>query len=195
MHLSGSRQALVYALHTLPPQREDAATYAMSPKKSPPANIATPDQDAALRVLRQFRLVFGAVRRHFQDMEKSAGLGGAPIWAMSLIAQQPGMRVTELARAMDIHQSTASNLVRALIRAGCVRSEKSATDRRAAELHPLPAGRKLLAKVPGPYAGVLPQALRELDTQTLLELENHLAALLQKLEVDARSARTPMALM
>jgi DNA-binding MarR family transcriptional regulator len=148
-----------------------------------------------LRVLRQFRLVFSAVRRHFSQMEKVAGLGGAPIWAMSLIAQAPGMRVSQLAHAMDVHQSTASNLVRALIQAGYVHSEKSTSDRRVAELYPLPAGHKLLRKVPGPYTGVLPQALSELDTSTLLELENHLAVLLQKLDIDERSAKTPMALM
>jgi len=159
------------------------------------ATDAKPDADAHSRVLRQFRLVFSAVRRHFTHIEKSAGLGGAPIWALSLISQQPGMRVNELARAMDIHQSTASNLVRALIQAGHVHSEKSQTDKRVAELYALPAGHQLLRKVPGPYAGVLPQALRELDTRTLLELENHLATLLQKLDVDERSARTPMALM
>lgn len=160
-----------------------------------PTTDAISNNDAALRVLRQFRLVFGAVRRHFSQMEKSAGVGGAPIWAMSLIAQHPGMRVSQLAQAMDIHPSTASNLVRALMDAGYVHSEKSSTDKRVAELYPLPAGHKLLRKVPGPYAGVLPQALRELDTQTLLELENHLALLLEKLEVDERAARTPIALM
>lgn len=156
---------------------------------------AVSDTDPPLRVLRQFRLVFSAVRRHFAQMEKSSGLGGAPIWALSLIARNPGMRVNDLARAMDIHQSTASNLVRALIQSGHVHSEKSIADKRVAELYPLPAGHKLLRKVPGPYTGVLPQALRELDTSTLLELEGHLALLLQKLDVDERSARTPMALM
>lgn len=161
-------------------------------------SIVTEDSghpDPALRVLRQFRLVFSAVRRHFQQVEKNAGLGGAPIWAMSLIAKNPGVRVTQLARAMDIHQSTASNLVRSLTRLGYVHSEKSATDKRVAELYPLPEGLKLLRKVPGPYTGVLPQALRELDSITLIELENHLKLLLQKLEVDERSARTPIAMM
>ncbi len=151
--------------------------------------------EAHLRVLRQFRLVFSAVRKHFQAMEKRVGLGGAPIWAMSLIAQRPGLRVTELAQLMDVHQSTASNLVRSLIQAGCVAGEKSSQDKRVTELYPLPAGHKLLRQVPGPYAGVLPQALSELDTRTLLELESHLAQLLGKLEVDERSAQTPMALM
>ncbi len=128
-------------------------------------------------------------------MEKSAGIGGAPIWAMHLIAKQPGIGVTQLAQAMDVHQSTASNLVRGLVKAGLIISEKSAQDKRVVELYALPDGLKLLKKVAGPYSGVLPQALSELDAQTLQELERNLAVLLQRMDIDERSAQTPMAMM
>lgn len=157
-----------------------------------PASL-TPE--AHLRVLRQFRLVFSSVRKHFQAMEKRAGIGGAPIWAMHLIAKLPGIGVTQLAQAMDIHQSTASNLVRGLVKSGLIVSEKSTQDKRVVELYPLPEGLKLLKKVPGPYSGVLPQALSEMDAQTLQELEQNLNALLQKMNIDERSAQTPMAMM
>ena len=86
--------------------------------------------DPSARVLRQFRLIFSSIRRHFQTIEKVAGVGGAQIWALSLIAQTPGLAVTQLSQAMDIHQSTASNLVRALLNAGFVHSEKSVHDKR-----------------------------------------------------------------
>ena len=80
-------------------------------------------------------------------MEKRAGIGGAPIWAMYLIAKQPGIAVTQLANAMDVHQSTASNLVRGLVRAGFIVNEKSTSDKRVVELYPLPEGLKLLKKI------------------------------------------------
>ena len=128
-------------------------------------------------------------------MEKRAGIGGAPIWAMHLIAKLPGIGVTQLAQAMDVHQSTASNLVKGLVKAGFIVSEKSAHGKRVVELYPLPDGLKLLKKVPGPYSGVLPQALSELDAQTLQELERNLQLLLQKMNIDERSAQTPMAMM
>lgn len=172
------------------------------PASTPPKSPATPstaitalDPEMSQRVLRQFRLVFSSVRRHFQRMEKTVGMGSAQIWALSLIAQQPGLGVSQLAQAMDIHQSTASNLVRALIQAGLVQSEKSTQDKRVAELYPLPAGLKALKKAPGPFSGVLPSALDELDAQTLRHLEQGLGMLIQKLDVDAVSAQTPMALM
>lgn len=128
-------------------------------------------------------------------MEKRAGIGGAPIWAMNLIAKQPGIGVTQLAQAMDVHQSTASNLVRNLIKAGFIVSDKSAHDKRVVELYALPDGLKLLKKIPGPYSGVLPQALSELDEETLHELERNLNTLLKRMDIDERSAQTPIAMM
>lgn len=163
------------------------------PKKSSPPAESAPE--VHLRVLRQFRLVFSSVRKHFQAMEKLAGIGGAPVWAMHLIAQQPGVGISQLAQSMDVHQSTASNLVRSLVKSGFVLSEKSTHDKRAVELYALPEGLKLLKKVPGPYSGVLPQALSELDTQNLTALENSLALLLQKMDIDEGSAQTPIAMM
>lgn len=151
--------------------------------------------DQSARVLRQFRLIFSAVRRHFQNIEKLVGVGGAQIWAMSLIEQEPGIAITALASAMDVHQSTASNLVRSMLKAGYVQSEKSSEDKRIVELYILPAGIKLLKKVPGPHSGVLPKALADLKPNTLASLEDSLLALIDKLEVDEGDAKTPMAMM
>ena len=151
--------------------------------------------DHATRVLRQFRLIFNTVRRHFQTMEKQSGIGGAQVWALSLVAQHQGLGVTQLAHLMDIHQSTTSNLVKSLIKLGFLHSEKSVHDRRVVELYVLPDGLKLLKKIPGPFAGVLPHALHRMDEVTLLQLEDNLAALIKRLEVDEKAAQTPIAMM
>lgn len=160
------------------------------------AAAATPafDEQAA-RVLRQFRLIFNTVRRHFQTMEKHSGIGGAQVWALSLVAQHQGLGVTQLADLMDIHQSTTSNLVKSLIKIGLLHSEKSSHDRRVVELYVLPDGLKLLKKIPGPFSGVLPHALQRMDEVTLLQLEHNLAALINRLEVDEKAAQTPIAMM
>jgi DNA-binding MarR family transcriptional regulator len=151
--------------------------------------------DPASQVLRQFRLIFNTVRRHFQAMEKQSGMGGAQTWALSLVAQQPGLGVSQLAERMDVHQSTASNLIRSLIKSGHVHSEKSVHDKRVVELYVLPEGLKLLRKIPGPFAGVLPHALQNLDEITLIQLEKNLSELISRLEVDENAARTPIAMM
>jgi DNA-binding MarR family transcriptional regulator len=145
-----------------------------------------------VRVLRRFRSVFNAVKTHFQQVEKQAGIGGAQVWALSLIEAEPGIGVGALARAMDVHQTTASNLVRSLVEAGLVVSRRSGTDRRASQLSATPAGQGVLARVPGPFTGVLPQALGRLDSETLKRLDADLLELLALLDADRRGERIPL---
>jgi DNA-binding MarR family transcriptional regulator len=96
---------------------------------------------------------------------------------------------------MDVHQTTASNLVKALVGADMVAAERNASDRRAVQLRILPAGTRVLRKAPGPLAGVLPQALATLDAQTLARLDQDLATLISALGADERAAGIPLAQM
>jgi DNA-binding MarR family transcriptional regulator len=151
--------------------------------------------ERASRVLRRFRSVFNAVKTHFQQVEKQAGIGGAQVWALSLIRAEPGIGVGALARAMDVHQTTASNLVRSLVEAGLVESHRSGIDRRAIELKATRAAARVLARVPGPFGGVLPDALGRLDAETLARLDADLEVLLAVLDADRRGERIPLAHM
>ncbi|WP_083876668.1 MarR family winged helix-turn-helix transcriptional regulator [Ideonella sp. B508-1] len=94
---------------------------------------ATVLDEPAARVLRRFRQVFNAVKTHFQQVERQVGVGGAQVWALSVIQARPGIGVNELAKALDIRQSTASNLVRALVDRGLVATSRAERDRRAVE--------------------------------------------------------------
>lgn len=145
-----------------------------------------------MRVLRQFRQVFNAVKSHFQQVEKKAGVGGAQLWALSVIRERPDCGVNDLARAMDIRQSTASNLVRALVERGLVATSRGGTDRRAVQLRLQPQAQRILARAPGPFAGVLPDALARLDTATLRRLDRDLAALIAALDADEGAANIPL---
>lgn len=147
---------------------------------------------AEVRVLRRFRRVFNAVKTHFQQVEKRAGVGGAQLWALSVIGARPGIGVNDLARAMDIHQSTASNLVRTLAERELIGLGKSDTDRRTVQLRLLAAGRKVLRRAPGPFTGVLPQALASLDAATLARLDQDLARLIAMLGASRRAGKIPL---
>jgi DNA-binding MarR family transcriptional regulator len=149
--------------------------------------------EAAQRVLRQFRQVFNAVKTHFQQVERKVGLGGAQVWALSDIQQFPGIGVGRLAAAMQIHQSTASNLVKALVERGLVTMTRDVADRRVVQLKLLVAGTRILRRAPGPYAGVLPEALATLDSKTLKRIEVDLAKLLKVLKVEDGSGEIPLA--
>ena len=149
--------------------------------------------EANFRVLRQFRQVFNSVRGHFQQVEKKVGVGGAQVWALEVIHQHPGIGVNGLAAAMDIHQTTASNLVKAMVKTGFVKTEKNGTDKRTVQLFIEAAGQQVLARAPGPASGVLPEALSLLDHDTLLRLESDLHKLLKLLDPDKSAAQKPLA--
>ncbi len=151
--------------------------------------------DPAARVLRRFRLVFNAVKTHFQQVERKAGVGGAQLWALSVVRENSDIGVNGLARAMDIHQTTASNLVKSLVSMNMVVAEKRGPDRRAVQLRITPSGSRVLRKAPGPFAGVLPEALSRLDAKTLGRLDRDLAKLLAELRTDERAAGVPLAQM
>ena len=160
--------------------------------KTAAKRVSATGEEPAIRVLRRFRIVFNAVRTHFRSMESTVGVSGAQVWALGEVAANPGMGVNQLARTMDIHQSTASNLVRALLDAGLVVSEKGEEDRRAVHLHATAKGMRILAKAPTPFTGVLPEALQRLDATTLVRMERDLDKLIRQLQADPELGHVPL---
>lgn len=154
----------------------------------PRVPVATPAQ-----VLRRFRIVFNTVRAHFQQVEKKVGLGGAQVWALSAIRDQPGIGMGGLAKCLDIHQSTASNLVKGLLQKELITVEKDSTDKRHVHLHVTPKALTVLAAVPGPFEGVLPVALAQLHASTLQRLDQDLGELTALIEADEAAGQLPLA--
>lgn len=147
----------------------------------------------AAQVLRRFRVVFNAVRSHFQQVEKQVGLGGAQVWALSVVRDHPAIGIGDLAKSMDIHQSTASNLVKTLLRRELISMAKALEDRRNVELLILPAGLAVLSQVCGPFEGVLPMALGKLSHTTLQRLDHDLSDLIGVLKADEQAGGIPLA--
>ena len=159
------------------------------------ASKAKADHVLAKQVLGQFRSIFAAVRTHFARVEKAVGIGGAQVWALALIEASPGASLGEIASGMDVHQSTASNLVRLLLEAGFIESLRSGDDRRKVELSITAKGRLLLRKAPKPYTGVLPHALAALSASQLKALRTSLEVVRAQLNVEPALAKKPLATM
>jgi DNA-binding MarR family transcriptional regulator len=155
-------------------------------------SAGTDPAEPAARVLRRFRLVFNTVKGHFRAVERKAGISGAQLWALSVVHAHPGIGVSELARAMDVHQSTASNLLRALVEKELVVADRAGEDRRAVQLQATARAARVLARAPGPFTGVLPEALGRLDKATLARLDRDLARLIGELGVDEQGATIPL---
>lgn len=146
-----------------------------------------------MEVLRQFRVIFKSIRRHFGQIEDMAGISGAQLWALHSIDEWPGLRVTELARAMSVHQSTASNLVEKLVELGYVARTKCVEDSRVVRLTVTPAGRDKLKLAPGPMRGLLPDALAKLPPPVLQDLNRNLEVLLRQMgALGLQDGETPL---
>jgi DNA-binding MarR family transcriptional regulator len=151
------------------------------------------DRRLAMSVLGQFRLIFRSAKKHFQWVQDRTGIRGAQLWVLAELQRRPGIRVTELARAMGVHQSTASNLIDPLEKRGLIQRDRSSQDQRVVHLSLTRAGRDTLARAPLPLEGVLPDALKRLGQADLLELQARLDKLARLMRVrDAAGKGIPI---
>jgi len=151
-----------------------------------------PIANPAMESLQHFRLIFKSVKKHFQWVEQQTGVNGAQLWALSVVVEKPGLRVTELAGTLAIHQSTASNLVDKLVRQKFVRRERSSEDQRIVYLFPEALGRRLVKHAPKPIQGVLPDALGRLPTADLTKLNALLSSVVRNMKVRDTSGKTSL---
>jgi DNA-binding MarR family transcriptional regulator len=154
----------------------------MATKKSPAPRAKM------LEVLAQFRVVVKSIRSHYQDVERRAGLTGAQLWALSEIAKRPDCQVGQLAQALAIHQSTASNLLRVLAKLGLVTRQRRGKDQRHVQLSPTRKGLQVLKNAPQPLMGVLQQALSNLPVASLDSLHGQLAKLIKGMKIKSLQA-------
>lgn len=158
-------------------------------RKSPSKVAADGKWPLALTVLGQFRLIFRSTKTHFQWVQERTGVSGAQLWVLAELSKRPGIRVTDLARAMGVHQSTASNLIDPLEKRGLIQRDRSLQDQRVVHLSLTRGGRDVVARAPLPLEGVLPDALKTLRQADLLELQRNLERLARRMKVRDRSGK------
>jgi DNA-binding MarR family transcriptional regulator len=142
-----------------------------------------------LQVLEQFRVIFKSIRGHYHSVEKRAGISGALLWALSQVAARPGTQVGGLAKALAIHQSTASNLLRRLESHGLLSRRREGKDQRKVRLFPTAKGLRILKRAPQPLIGVLQQALSDLPAAKVKRLHQQLQSLIAAMKVKDLQAR------
>lgn len=137
---------------------------------------------SVLDTLAKFRLVINSTKRHYKWIEQQTGVNGALVWALWELHQSPGLKVSEIADAMAIHQSTASNLLDKLQEKGLVKRDRSTDDQRVVRLFLTRSGKALIARVPQPARGLLQEALFRLPSDSLQRLNQLLDELLREME-------------
>lgn len=165
-----------------------------------PKGVATrkargaPTSGPALDVLMKFRLVINSNKRHFKWVEQQTGISGALVWVLREVGQSPGLRVSELAETMAIHQSTASNLLDKLQERGLIERDRSTDDQRVVRVFPTRSGEALVRRFPQSARGLLQEALLKLPPVSLHSLNRLLEQLLQEMKpVDLKSPKKRIA--
>lgn len=156
------------------------------------ATEPTPHRQAALRVLMQFREAANSAKQHFRWVGDQCGISGVHVWALWELSEAPGAGVSDLASALAIHQSTASNLLDRLTREGLVRRARGRGDQRVARLFVTAAGAALLRRAPSPVRAMLLEALYGMPDSALKQLEALLGSLLKRMKVDRSASRKPL---
>lgn len=110
------------------------------------------------------------VESSMKDINHSQGMSGSQLWALWLIASQPGLRITDMARAMQIHHCTASNLLDKIEARGLIRRERQVSDLRVVRLWLTQDGEVLARHSPGPVQAQLRQVLEDLCADERLQL-------------------------
>ncbi|MEA2116050.1 MAG: MarR family transcriptional regulator [Thermodesulfobacteriota bacterium] len=145
-------------------------------------------QDRMQNITKQLRVVFRAVQAHSKTVERQCGLSSAKLWMMWELFANPGLKVSELARALTIHASTCSNMLDQLEDKDLIRRDRSKIDQRAVHLYLTEEGTNLLAKAPRPAQGTLSEALERLSDKHLDHLEDGLNKLIESMQVKDEKA-------
>jgi len=132
------------------------------------------NKQLSLQVLKKFRIIYGSVRQHFHDVERSCGVSGSQLWVMQELADTSGIGVSELAERLSIHQSTCSQLVEKLVARKLINKERSKEDQRRVGLRLTETAVNLIKNAPGPSEGVLPEALNALPLEAMQALDSAL---------------------
>lgn len=150
------------------------------------------DEQAA-SVLQNLRILVQAIQSYSRWVEKQLGISATQLWLMDEVAATPDMRISEVAKALSIHQSTASNLLDKLEAKGLVARKRSGSDQRVVRVYLTERGSELLAKVPRPAHGPVTEALQRLPDGALETLSENLARLASCLpERDKKAGMKPL---
>lgn len=145
-------------------------------------------EESITSVLRALRLIFRSVQKHNHWIEQQCGIGGAQLWALWEIAETPDLRVSDLAKRLSIHQSTASNLLDKLANQGLAKRERNGPDQRVVYIRLTEQGKDMVKQAPRPATNLIVDALHNVPEETLQQLDAGLAVLVQHLKVQDPSA-------
>lgn len=139
-----------------------------------PVAPSAPQAWALAEVVTRLRRVLRASVRSEFPWER---LPMAQVEILQRLAEEPGLRVTDLAARHRLATNTVSNLIQQMVLAGLVERREDPRDRRAVILDLTPAGADLLGRWTGANNRRLEEALADLSVKDRRSIHSVLPAL------------------
>lgn len=137
---------------------------------------AAPARAAAAQAMRVLPGAMDGLRRAMRA-QLDGPLTVPQFRGLNFVDRHPGSSVGALAAFLGVTPATASAMVERLVRAGYLRSQGSASDRRRAELSLCDAGREVLGRLRGRVLDRLSGALQGCSAEELQALRDGLRVL------------------
>ncbi|MDF1614316.1 MarR family winged helix-turn-helix transcriptional regulator [Desulfurivibrio dismutans] len=133
------------------------------------------------KVLSDLRVVFRAIQSYSKMVERQCQVSATMLWVLREIAAAGELKISEVARILSIHQSTASNLLDKLERRGLVRRQRGSRqeDQRVVLVTLTSTGLDLLDQAGTLHHGPLTEALDQMAAEDLVLLNQSLDKLVQ----------------
>jgi DNA-binding MarR family transcriptional regulator len=144
--------------------------------------------DAASIVVGLRRIV-RALELYSQEVRRGYGLTAPQLWALKTLARTGPITAGELARALLVHQSSASLLIQRLERRGVVRRVRQKDDRRFVRIELTERGAALATQAPAAAQGRLLHGLEAMTpgrVRLIRRAIDDLVGLMEAKDVEAR---------
>ena len=159
--------------------------------RSPPADSADalPEPEDIRSILDALRRIVRDLRLSARDAERTAGISGAQLFVLQVLAQGPAASLNDLAVRTFTDQSSVSVVVRRLVDRKLLTRKPSKDDARRVEISLTAAGHRLLAKCPEPTQARLLKALRRMAEPERGALTRGLAGLVREMGIQDAEPR------
>lgn len=163
-------------------------------RATPGTRAKTPARSEIEQSIRmKLRIIFSSAKKQSREIEARFGVSGAQFWVLAELDKQRGLRVSDLAKLICIHNSTASNLLDKLEQRRLIYRERADRDQRVVRLYLTPDGAAIVAQAHHLSRSVVADALGNVSADTLQALDRNLEALVAHLKIrDTSAVFTPL---
>jgi MarR family transcriptional regulator, organic hydroperoxide resistance regulator len=145
-------------------------------------------------IIDNLRRVFQVVNEHSKRVKRETSLTGPQLWTIKVIANEPNIRVSDLASKMYLHPATVVGILNRLETRGLIERIRTAVDRRTVNVALTKKGKEIVRKSPEVAQGLLVNGLEKFTMIKLTEINHaltHLVEILGAQEIPPKLLLSP----